>query len=134
MRVSGGKALLLRGTKLKNTRWVFGLVVYTGRNTKIILNSEAEASKMSQIENKVNYVLAIILAIQVGLCVVCAVLYSVYRSRYEEEDWYVAWPEYGVGGDSVLSFLTYFVLMNTMIPISLVVSMEIVKMFQKYFI
>lgn len=36
--------------------------------------------------------------------------------------------------DSFITFLTYFVLMNTMIPISLIVSMEIVKMFQKYFI
>ena len=36
--------------------------------------------------------------------------------------------------DGFIQFLTYFVLLNTMIPISLVVSMEIVKIFQKYFI
>lgn len=44
------------------------------------------------------------------------------------------WPDYGVPLDAFVQFLTYFVLMNTMIPISLIVSMEIVKMFQKYFI
>lgn len=38
---------------------------------------------MSQIEIKVNYVLGIILAIQLVLCVICAVLYGIYRSEYE---------------------------------------------------
>ena len=36
--------------------------------------------------------------------------------------------------DSILIFFTYFVLINTMIPISLIVSIEIVKVSQSYFI
>lgn len=39
-----------------------------------------------------------------------------------------------MGLDSVLVFCTYIVLINTMIPISLIVSIEIVKMSQSYFI
>lgn len=35
----GDKQLLYRGAKLKNTKWVYGLVIYTGRNTKILMNS-----------------------------------------------------------------------------------------------
>jgi magnesium-transporting ATPase (P-type) len=30
--------LLLRGTKLKNTNWVVGIVVFTGRECKISMN------------------------------------------------------------------------------------------------
>ena len=39
----GDKQLLYRGARLKNTKWVLGLVIYTGRNTKIMLNSESSS-------------------------------------------------------------------------------------------
>jgi len=35
---------------------------------------------------------------------------------------------------SVLSFFTYFLLMNTLLPISLQVALEVVKLIQAYFI
>ena len=41
---------------------------------------------------------------------------------------------YSVPVDSILMALSYIVLLNTMIPISLIVSIEIVKMSQSYFI
>ena len=31
--------LLLRGSSLKNTRWALGVVVYTGKDTKVMMNS-----------------------------------------------------------------------------------------------
>lgn len=35
--------VLLRGAKLQNTNWVFGLVVYTGHETKLMKNSATSA-------------------------------------------------------------------------------------------
>jgi magnesium-transporting ATPase (P-type) len=89
---------------------------------------------MSQVEVKVNYVLGFILAIQLLLCAVAAIGYSITRSRIEQNDTYIDWPDMRIALDSFLIFLTYFVLINTMIPISLIVTMEMVKLFQKYFI
>lgn len=43
------KQLLYREARLKNTKWIYGLVIYTGRNSKIMMNSQGEANKMSQI-------------------------------------------------------------------------------------
>lgn len=45
----GDKQLLYRGSRLKNTKWVYGIVIYTGKNTKILMNSETSSQKMSQI-------------------------------------------------------------------------------------
>lgn len=55
------KNLLLRGTKIKNTGWVVGFTVYTGKNTKIMQNGCNAVSKTSNIERKVNNIIILIL-------------------------------------------------------------------------
>jgi phospholipid-transporting ATPase len=79
----GDKQLLYRGARLKNTKYILGLSIYTGKNTKIMINSESSSVKMSQIEDKVNYILAIILAFQVVLSITTAILHGIFRTRHE---------------------------------------------------
>lgn len=55
------KNLLLRGTKVKNTEWVVGFTVYTGKNTKIMKNGCNATSKTSNIERKVNNIIVLII-------------------------------------------------------------------------
>lgn len=47
---------------------------------------------------------------------------------------YILWGGYSAVGDGFLMFCTYLVLLNTMIPISLVVTIEMTKICQAYFI
>ena len=56
------KNMILRGCKLKNTEWAIGMVVYTGLNTAIMMNSSTPFTKISKIENKVNSVSISLLA------------------------------------------------------------------------
>lgn len=49
--------LLLRGCVLRNTDHVYGVVVYTGHETKIMLNSKAPPSKVSNVLRKMNKIL-----------------------------------------------------------------------------
>jgi phospholipid-translocating ATPase len=54
---------LLRGTVLRNTGWVIGIVLFTGADTKIVLNSGGTPSKRSKVERQTNpqvYVLSIL--------------------------------------------------------------------------
>lgn len=44
----------LRGTVLRNTRWAIGVVLYTGLDTKIVLNSGGTPSKRSKVERQMN--------------------------------------------------------------------------------
>jgi phospholipid-translocating ATPase len=46
--------VLLRGTLLRNTRWAIGLVLFTGEDTKIVLNSGGTPSKRSRVERQMN--------------------------------------------------------------------------------
>ena len=46
--------VLLRGTVLRNTKWAIGVVLFTGTETKIMLNSGATPSKRSRVERQMN--------------------------------------------------------------------------------
>lgn len=41
----GIKEFLLRGAQLKNTRWIVGIVVYTGKDSKLLQNAKAAPLK-----------------------------------------------------------------------------------------
>jgi len=48
------KNLVLRGARLKNCKWIYGLVVYTGQDTKIMKNSDEARTKSSKVERDMN--------------------------------------------------------------------------------
>ena len=47
--------VLLRGSSLRNTKWIYGVTVYTGHDTKVMMNSVGNASKLSSVEKASNY-------------------------------------------------------------------------------
>lgn len=77
---------------------------------------------MSQVELKVNWILGIVLIIQAVFCLIAAIIYGIFRNNNKDKFYYVDWTDYSSPVDSIIIFFTYFVLINTMIPISLIVS------------
>ena len=59
----GFENFLLRGSSLRNTDWVVGVVVYTGHDTKIMRNSATSRYKLSTIETDTNKLVITILKI-----------------------------------------------------------------------
>jgi phospholipid-translocating ATPase len=47
--------MLLRGTKLRHTEWVIGLVINTGLDTKIEQNATPPPHKQSRVELSMTY-------------------------------------------------------------------------------
>lgn len=45
---------LLRGCVLRNTAWVIGVVIFTGADSKIVMNSGGTPSKRSKVERQMN--------------------------------------------------------------------------------
>ncbi|KAK9277325.1 hypothetical protein L1049_006866 [Liquidambar formosana] len=70
--------LLLRDSKLRNTDYVYGVVIFTGADTKVVRNSTRSPSKRSQIERKMDFVIYLLFSMLVlisltklhGVCVV----------------------------------------------------------------
>jgi magnesium-transporting ATPase (P-type) len=46
--------MLMRGSSLRNTEWVYGAVIYTGHDTKVMMNSSKSQPKFSKIERATN--------------------------------------------------------------------------------
>ena len=125
---------LLKGSVLKNTNWIIGIVVYTGMNNKIILNSKKPRLKMSKVEKSLNYYLLFIFLFLMVCCAECSLYHHfVYLKHKKFYDNFI-YISNNPTTESFIVFFTYFLLLNTMIPISLIVSTEIIKMVQGIFI
>ncbi|CAH2092341.1 unnamed protein product [Euphydryas editha] len=124
--------MLLRGAMLRNTSWVHALVVYTGHETKLMKNSTKAPLKRSSIDRQTNthiLMLFLILLVLSLLSAACNELWLRNRAR----DWYVGLEE-AQNAHFGFNFLTFLILYNNLIPISLQVTAEIVRFFQAKFI
>ena len=57
--------LLLRSSRLRNTKWAVGIVIYTGQESKVMMNSRSSSNKQSHVEGNVNNFIIAIFFIQV---------------------------------------------------------------------
>jgi len=131
--ILNSKQLLYRGAKLKNTAWIIGIVVYTGVDTKLMKNSESAKNKQSKIERLTNILILCILLFQTIVCFSAAIGTFVFNHLDISKHAYIQ-EDTSSGLEAFISFWSYFLLNNTMIPISLIVSLEFVKLIQAYFI
>ena len=129
------KQLLLKGAKLKNTQWVIGIVVYSGANCKIMKNSKDPVTKYSSVEKLMNQALIYIFIFQGILCIISAVLRGFYYNKNNLKKAHdgFGYTMYSYTKESFFNYFTYLLLLNTLIPISLIITMEVVKIFQGYF-
>nr|ODN93929.1 phospholipid-translocating ATPase [Cryptococcus depauperatus CBS 7841] len=129
--------LLLRGCTLRNTKWVIGIVVFTGADTKIMLNGGETPSKRSKIEKETSNNVAMNFVILVVLCLVTSFLHAWYRSLTgTSADWYEPGAEASnnIYLDSVIIFFSCLLVFMNIVPISLYITVEVVKTIQAFFI
>lgn len=95
------KQLLLRGSNLANTNWVIGAVVYTGQETKIMLNQGAHGIiyKQSQLEKLMNKVCVYLIMFQSILCLIMAICGALFVEKYAETT--------GINGPAKAEYLYY---------------------------
>jgi len=124
--------VLLRGAKLKNTTWTYGWVLYTGHETKLMLNSMLKSPlKQSNVEKLTNVQMLYLLGILLSIGFISAVFSAIWNAS--NRPWYLA--EFrDLSSSFGFTFLTFVILYNNLIPISLQITLEIVRFIQAQFI
>lgn len=119
--------VVYRGSTVRNTSQAIGLVINTGEECKIRMNGNKNVrAKAPEMQRLVNRIVILLVMFVVMLSVGCTIGNRLWRHRYERHAWYLA-------GNSVPLkevLIGFIIAFNTLIPLSLYVSLEIVKLGQ----
>jgi len=141
-------SFLLRGSVLRNTGEVLGVVAYTGKDTRLVRNSRAAPSKLSELERVVNNIIYFILGSMVTLTTVSLIAYLVFIGGNRKNFWYICErtnrkrvPSLFTNECDVKNFPppgslwpTFFILYTNFVPLSLYVTIEICNLVQSFYI
>ncbi|XP_037635140.1 probable phospholipid-transporting ATPase VB [Sebastes umbrosus] len=134
---AGIESLLLRGCTVRNTHAV-GFVVYAGPETKAMLNNNGPRYKRSKLERKLNIDVIFCVMLLFAMCLVGALGHYLWLQALPGVPPYLVPDSSGHLDSPSLSgfymFFTMIILLQILIPISLYVSIELVKMGQIFFI
>ncbi|KAF2400830.1 phospholipid-transporting ATPase [Trichodelitschia bisporula] len=126
--------LLLRGATLRNTPWIHGVVVFTGHETKLMRNATATPIKKTAVERMLNNQILMLGAILISLSIISSVGDMIVRSTTAKKMWYLQYGAFNGAKQFFSDILTYWVLYSNLVPISLFVTIEIVKYAQAFLI
>ncbi|KAM7404152.1 hypothetical protein PAMA_004537 [Pampus argenteus] len=125
--------LLLRSCTIRNTETVVGIVVYAGHETKAMMNNSGPRYKRSQLEKRLNADVLWCVLLLIVMCLTAAIGHGLWMKQLKH-------PIFLVDGETSPAlagfyvFWTMIIVLQVLIPISLYVSIEIVKLGQIYFI
>ena len=124
---------LPRGSFLVNTEWIVGAVVYTGIETKIMQNvkysSRRKITKMDKMNDKQNAQIVVILVVLVVALFLGHIYYTnsilhdhkyLMTAVHQPRIFKLIWKYFA-------NFITFLLLLNNLVPISLSVTLEIVR-------
>ncbi|XP_076683090.1 phospholipid-transporting ATPase IF isoform X2 [Andrena cerasifolii] len=124
--------LLLRGSRLKDTEYIIGCAVYTGRDTKLSLNSKIRSNKFSTTEKSINMYIVIFMVLLLAETLESCMLKLIMEVKAN-------WRTYLGPSDSITfqtlfnDFLGFMLLYNYIVPISLYVTIELQKFLSSFF-
>jgi phospholipid-translocating ATPase len=119
--------IVFRGSTLRNTSTVIGMVINTGEECKIRMNANKNPRiKAPAIQVTTNKIVIMLVIFVVLLSLFCTIAYQIWAEDFEDHAWYL------IGGHVSFAqiIIGFIILYNTLIPLSLYVSLEIIKVGQ----
>jgi len=142
--------LMLRGSVLKNTKEVWGVVLYAGPQTKAMLNNTGPKLKTSQLDKKKNYGILMAVALMITLGIIASISSFYVDARYPSDTvvalknllkypsdtvpFLFAGEDANASYTAFLRFWIWAIIVQSLVPLSLFVSLEITKVIQVFFI
>ncbi|XP_006631939.2 phospholipid-transporting ATPase VB isoform X1 [Lepisosteus oculatus] len=134
----GRQNLLLRGCTVRNTEEAAGIVVYAGHETKAMLNNNGPRYKRSKLERRLNTDVLCSVGLLFFMCLTGAIGHTKWLQNFQIQ------PPFDIpdiNGEYISPslagfyiFFTMIILLQVLIPISLYVSIELVKVGQIFFL
>nr|XP_033475500.1 phospholipid-transporting ATPase ID [Epinephelus lanceolatus] len=128
--------ILLRGCTLRNTEWCFGLVLFGGPETKLMQNCGKSMFKRTSVDRLMNVLVLCIFGFLAFMCTILAIGNYVWELN-EGSQFTVFLPRQdgnNAGFSAFLTFWSYVIILNTVVPISLYVSVEIIRLGNSFYI
>eukprot|EP01136_Pigoraptor_vietnamica_P004618 Opistho-1_new@35139 len=129
--------MVLRGCVLRNTKWMFGIVVFAGHDTKLMQNSGGARFKRTHLDKVMNVLVLTIFLFLITLCFLAAIGCGVWEAKVGDGfQSYNPWKDYTNTPAKIgaLTSLSFIIILNTLVPISLYVSVEIIRLIQSWLI
>lgn len=127
----GPDNVVYRGSILRNTRAALGVVIFTGEESKIRMNNlRNPRTKAPKLQDNINYIVIFMVFVVLSLSAFSLMAQRLFYNREKSKMWYTYHEDVGVAA----TFMGFVIMYNTLIPLSLYVTMEIIKVMQLLFL
>ncbi|XP_056428393.1 phospholipid-transporting ATPase IK [Hyla sarda] len=128
--------LLRGGCKIRNTKYCYGLVIYAGVDSKIMKNCGNFTVKKTKLDIMMNYIVAMVFVILIACTVSLAIASGFWTKWFQEKHSYIP-PlpsDMGPAYSAFLVFWGYTILMSTIVPMSMYITLELIHLVHSMYI
>nr|DBA28502.1 TPA: hypothetical protein GDO54_008850 [Pyxicephalus adspersus] len=128
--------ILLRGCKIRNTKYCFGLVIYAGFETKIMKNCGKVNVKKTKLDLMMNYLVGTVFVILIVCALSLAIASGFWATWFQEKHSYIPHLPSNVTSaySAFLVFWGYTILMSNIVPLSMYITLEFIHLVHSMFI
>ncbi|XP_061368191.1 phospholipid-transporting ATPase 2 isoform X2 [Gastrolobium bilobum] len=128
------KNTILQSCYLRNTEWACGVAVYTGNETKLGMSRGIPEPKLTAMDAMIDKLTGAIFIFQIVVVIVLGIAGNVWKDTEAKKQWYVLYPHEGPWYELLIIPLRFELLCSIMIPISIKVSLDLMKSLYAKFI
>ncbi|XP_065672695.1 phospholipid-transporting ATPase ID isoform X3 [Hydra vulgaris] len=130
--------VVLRGCVLRNTPWIYGIVLYAGHDSKLMMNSGKTVFKRTKLDRMTNLLVIWIALLLALICSFCSLMsYFMEKKIGKNFQTFLPWEEFYKNSPALIALINwpgFVMVLNTLIPISLYISVELIRLGQSLLI